>query len=83
MEAVRGGPGYEGGLRGGNRQVVIAGVRILLGGDIITAVDDKRIYDMRQMVRLLDRRQVGETVILTIIRDGYEKKIKITLTEKP
>ena len=83
VEAVRGGPGYEGGLRGGNRQVIIAGVRILLGGDIITAIDDKKIYDMRQMVRLLDRRQVGETVILTIIRDGYEKKIKITLTEKP
>lgn len=83
VDIVRGGPGYQGGLRGGNRQVVIAGVRILLGGDIITAIDDKRIYDMRQMVRLLDRMQVGKTIILRIIRDGYEKKIDITLAEKP
>ena len=63
--------------------MVIAGVRILLGGDIITAINDKRIYDMRQMVRLLDRMQVGETVILSIVREGYEKKIEIALTEKP
>ena len=83
VDVVRGGPGQQGGLRGGNRQVVIAGVRILLGGDIITAINDKRIYDMRQMVRLLDRMQVGETVILSIVREGYEKKIEIALTEKP
>ena len=83
VNVVRGGPGHQGGLKGGNRQVVIAGVRILLGGDIITAIDDKKIYDMRRMVRLLDRMRVGETVILTIVRDGYEKKIEVILTEKP
>jgi S1-C subfamily serine protease len=83
VEVIRGGPGHQGGLKGGNRQVVIAGVRILLGGDIITAIDDKKIYDMRQMVRFLDRMQVGKTLILHIVRDGYEKKIDITLTEKP
>jgi S1-C subfamily serine protease len=83
VEVIRGGPGHQGGLKGGNRQVVIAGVRILLGGDIITAIDDKKIYDMRQMVRLLDRMRVGETVVLDIVRDGYEKEIDITLAEKP
>ncbi len=83
VEVIRGGPGHQGGLKGGNRQVVIAGVRILLGGDIITAIDDKKIYDMRQMVRLLDRMRVGEAVVLGIVRDGYEKEIDITLAEKP
>ena len=83
VEAVRGGPGSEGGLRGGNREVIIAGVRLLLGGDIITAINDKKIYDMRQMVRLLDRMPMGETVSLSIIREGYKKRIKVTLTEKP
>ncbi len=83
VEVVRGGPGHSGGLRGGNRQVVIGGVRLLLGGDIITAVNEKRISDMRQMVGVLDRIGVGETVELTIVRGGYEKKIKVALTEKP
>ena len=83
VEVMRGGPGQQGGLRGGNRQVIISGVRLLLGGDIITAIDDKKITDMRQMVRLLDRRQVGETVVLRIVRDGHEKKLAVTLTEKP
>ena len=83
VEVMRGGPGGQGGLRGGNRQVIISGVRLLLGGDIITAIDDKKITDMRQMVRLLDRRQVGETVVLRIVRDGYLKKLNVTLTEKP
>ena len=83
VEAVRGGPGYEGGLRGGNRPVVIAGVRLLLGGDIITAINDKKIYDMRQMVRVLDRIPIGETVTLSLVRQGYKKTIKVTLSEKP
>lgn len=47
--------------------------------DIITKVDNTKIGENNSLVSLVSRKVVGETVELTIIRDGQEKTIKVKL----
>jgi len=83
VQVVRGGPAYQANVRGGNREVAIGGVRVRLGGDIITAIDDRRISDMEQLVRRIDDMQVGQTFTLHILRNGFHREIKVLLAERP
>lgn len=47
--------------------------------DIITAINGTKIDEKNSLVSVLGRFTVGETVELTIVRDGQEQKIDITL----
>jgi S1-C subfamily serine protease len=83
VQIVRGSPAYEARLKGGSREVAIGGIRLRLGGDIITAVDDKNISNMEQLVRLLSKMKVGQTLKLHILRDGLSREINVLLAESP
>lgn len=48
-------------------------------GDIITAIDDIKIQDGDDLLRILDDRQPGDTVTLEINRDGASRTIRLTL----
>jgi len=51
--------------------------------DIITAVDGTKIDETHSLTSLLGQHGVGDSVTLTIIRDGKEQKIKVTLEAAP
>jgi S1-C subfamily serine protease len=76
-QVVPGGPAAKAGLqpfRRGTRGEII-------GGDIITAVNDEAVNDLDDMLTLLERRQAGDTVTLTVWRGGQTRKQAVTLTE--
>lgn len=52
-------------------------------GDIITKVNDKPVDEDNNLSNVLARFGVGETVKLTVIRDGQEQQISATLTAAP
>lgn len=52
-------------------------------GDIITKVNGKELNDNNTLVSEIGRHQVGDTVELTIIRDGKEQTVKVTLEAAP
>ena len=83
VEIVRGSPAHLGGLKGGRREVIVGGMRLLLGGDIITHIDDHKISGMKQMVRLLDKMRPDQRVILRIFRNGQPMRLNVLLTERP
>ncbi len=83
VQVVRGSPAYQARLKGGSREVAIGGIRLRLGGDIITAIDEKNISDMEQLVRLLSKMRVGQTLKLNIFRDGLPREINVLLAESP
>ncbi len=83
VEVIRGSPADHASLRGGNREVIVGSMRLLLGGDIITAIDSHEMSDMKQLVRLLEKMKVGQTVTLQIFRDGRPMELKVLLTERP
>jgi len=49
-------------------------------GDIITAIDDNPIEKANDFFDILERKyKIGDTVTLTILRDGEEQKVQATL----
>ena len=53
------------------------------GGDVITAFEGVEITSMGQLSRLIDARDVGDTVTLTILRDGKTLDLTATLRTWP
>jgi len=49
-------------------------------GDVITAVDDKKVTDMASLRKVLLDYQVGESAKITIIRNGKEQTLDFTFT---
>lgn len=80
----RGSPAERAGLRGGTREVVIGKQSVLLGGDIITAIDGQPIQDWDALDEYLEENtQVGDTVELTVVRDGRTLTVTLELAEEP
>jgi S1-C subfamily serine protease len=72
------------GIRGASQIVVIGRYRIPVGGDIIIRVDDQPIAGIKDLTVYLETQtQVGDTVDVTIVRDGEEQVVAVTLAERP
>jgi S1-C subfamily serine protease len=78
-----GSPADEAGLRGSFRSVTIEGQPVLIGGDIITALDGQSVPDIEALRSALQQISAGETVTLTILRDGEAQELEVTLAERP
>lgn len=84
MEVAPNGPAAQAGLRGGQQRVRIGNRILLIGGDILTAIDGQPIATDQDLLRYLDTQTtVGQTVQLTIWRDNQERTISVTLGERP
>jgi putative serine protease PepD len=71
------------GLKGGDRPVIIGGRRVLLGGDVITAVNDQPVSDIDSLSATIDTRKVGDSVVMTIVRQGRLFRAKVLLSGPP
>jgi S1-C subfamily serine protease len=85
LETVPGGAAERAGLRGGDQFVRLTRRQLLaVGGDIIVAVDGQPITDSRDLTIYLETKtRVGDTVDLTIIRDGLQEHLSLQLDERP
>lgn len=52
-------------------------------GDIIVAADGQPLNDMDDLFRLLDKKQIGDTVELQVYRDGKNTTVPVKLTVAP
>lgn len=72
-------PADEAGLIGNNLSISFTA-----DGDYITAINDQPVRDSDDLLSyLVFETTVGETVELTVIRDGEEIKLPLTLGERP
>jgi S1-C subfamily serine protease len=83
QDVVPSGPAEHAGLRGGTaaRRFQARGVRV--GGDIITAVDGRKLPDEAALGVALLRLRPGQNVTLRIYRDGKPRDLRVTLGERP
>jgi S1-C subfamily serine protease len=80
-DVTTGSPAEQAGLRGGNRQ---AALDILAGGDLIIALDGHPIRRNGDLLSyLINHTQVGQVVTMTILRDGEEMDISLTIGARP
>jgi 2-alkenal reductase len=79
-----GSPAEKAGLRGGSRQVQISGMPFLAGGDIMIAIDEAVVKQFDDVVNYLaSHTSVGDVVTLTVVREGDEIRVRVTLEERP
>ena len=77
---IAGGPSDKAGLRGGYIVDNINGTEIQLGGDLIVKIDNKTVTNINDILTYLNsQRKVGDTVQLTVLRDGQLQQIPVTL----
>jgi S1-C subfamily serine protease len=79
----KGGPADKAGVEGGNTTATIEGAEVSLGGDIITAIDGKKIKGMEEIIEAINADKPGDEVELTILRDGKTKTATVTLGKRP
>lgn len=71
-------------LRGGSQWLRIGRYQLPVGGDVITAVDGQPTADLEALTVYLETEtSIGDTVELTVVRDGEENTIPLTLREEP
>jgi len=79
-----GGPAEKAGLRGGDRQVAVADIPMAAGGDIVIAINEVPVKRFEDMINYLaSYTSVGDTATISIIRDGQEISLDVTLEERP
>jgi S1-C subfamily serine protease len=82
QEVEKGSAAETAGLHGPSRVVIVGGFRELgIGGDLIVAVEGDRVTGKETLQRALDRKRGGDTLALTIYRNGAEQKVTVKLGE--
>ena len=84
LSVVPGGPAEKAGLKGGDKTVRKSGRNLSVGGDVIVAIDGEPVRQFEDvLVYVLRRAEVGQVVRLTIVRDGREQMVSVTLAARP
>jgi S1-C subfamily serine protease len=79
---VSGSPASRAGLRGATQQARLGNYLVPVGGDLITAVDGKRVEEENAITKAIAQKHAGDTLDLTIWRDGRSMDVKVTLAEQ-
>ncbi|MCC6905884.1 MAG: trypsin-like peptidase domain-containing protein [Anaerolineae bacterium] len=83
-EVIEGTAADDAGLRGGDQTVNFRGNPIVLGGDIITAINDVPLNNFDELIGyLVSNTSVGDEVTVTIVRDGEVLNVPLTLGARP
>ena len=57
-----------------------AGIKV---GDVIVKADGKEITTMDELNEVKNAHSIGDTMTITVNRNGKEKDLTVTLTEQP
>jgi S1-C subfamily serine protease len=78
------GPSEKAGLLPSEEETTVDGQSIGVGGDVITAFQGLPVKEMDDLIAHLSTQgQVGQEVTLTILRDGQQQDIQVTLGARP
>jgi len=84
IESVEpGSPATDAGLRGQTRRVIVGMYQLGIGGDFILAVDGQPVQSNDALQHALYRKRVGDTVELTVFRNGRKQRVTMKVGEAP
>jgi S1-C subfamily serine protease len=80
-----GGPADKAGIKGGNpgATMTVAGARIHPGGDVITAIDGKPVHSMTDVIDVINAKQPGDNVQLSVVNGSQKRTVSVTLGDRP
>jgi len=81
QKVLAGSPADNAGLRDGSQAITVDGQRIMIGGDVITAVGKSPVVDVNSLQQLIGEHVPGDVVRLEILRNGDRTVVAVTLGE--
>ena len=80
-QAIAGGAAERAGLRGGTERSYLGNMAIMLGGDVIVAIDGEKIDTQQDLAQIMNNHRAGDTVRITIYRNKKKMDVSVTLGE--
>jgi S1-C subfamily serine protease len=83
VEVTPGSPAQRAGIRSGDRAARVGNMIVRVGGDIITEVDRVKVRTFEELSDFIDGKRPGDTVTLTVNRQGKFNSVEVRLRERP
>ena len=84
ISVVADSPADKAGLRGSETTVEIDGIQFRAGGDIIVSIGKHKISSPSDLIsHLTYHNRPGDSITLSILRDGHPEDIEVTLGRRP
>lgn len=83
QEVAPNSPAAEAGIRGARQIVVIGNQQVGVGGDLVVAVDSKPVDRQDAISRALSHKRAGDTLDVTVFRNGRRVNLKVRLGAAP
>ncbi len=81
LEVTPGGAADAAGLRGGTEKAYLGNKLIMLGGDLIVAIDGEKVEDEMDLSQMMNKHRAGDTVKVTIYRNKKRLDVNVALAE--
>ena len=82
MKVQQGGAADRAGLRAGTERAYVGNRPIVIGGDLIVAIDGEPVSDQQDLANLMDKHHAGDTVTVSIFRGKRKMDVKVVLQEE-
>src|SRR6266576_4076696 len=81
VQVMPGGAADRAGLRGGTERAYLGNIPIMVGGDLIVAIDGQAVQDQQALSQVMNSHRAGDTVKLTIYRGKKKVDVNVLLGE--
>jgi serine protease Do len=83
QQVESGSPADLAGLLGSFKPLTINNQQVLIGGDIITAIDGQTVSQVEELSTIIQQSGPGQQVRVSILRNGNAMNVQVTLAEQP
>src|SRR6266404_4156597 len=81
VQVTPGGSADQAGLHGGTERAYLGNIPIMLGGDLIVAIDGQKVQDEQDLSQMMNNHRAGDTVKITIYRNKKKMDVNVPLGE--
>jgi S1-C subfamily serine protease len=81
IRVTPGGAAERAGLRGGTERAYLGNMPIMIGGDLIVAIDGQEVREQPDLAQIMNNHRAGDAVKVTIYRGKRKMDLNVTLGE--
>jgi S1-C subfamily serine protease len=81
VQVVQGGSADRAGLRGGTERAYLGNMPIMIGGDLIVAIDGQDVQSQQDLSQTMNSHRAGDSVRVTIYRGKKKMDVTVALGE--
>jgi len=82
QQVTQNSPADKASLRGSFKPVTIDGQEVLVGGDVIVALNNEQVKSISGLQEMLAGFKAGDTITLTVLRNGSEVSVDVQLESR-